>query len=47
MKVVYRVDLTEKQYKFVQRMGGNTPENMAKAVVLREFQKVYTRKHLS
>ncbi len=47
MKVVYRVDLTEKQYKFVQRMGGNTPENMAKAVVLREFQKVYTRKHFS
>lgn len=47
MKVVFRVDLTEKQYKFVQRMGGNTPENMAKAVVLREFQKVYTRKHLS
>lgn len=47
MKVVYRVDLTEKQYKFVQRMGGNTPENMAKAVVLREFQKVYTRKHCS
>ena len=47
MKVVYRVDLTEKQYKFVQRMGGNTPENMAKAVVLREFQKVYTRKHIS
>jgi hypothetical protein len=47
MKVVYRVDLTEKQYKFVQRMGGSTPENMAKAVVLREFQKVYTRKHFS
>lgn len=47
MKVVYRVDLTEKQYKFVHQMGGNTPENMAKAVVLREFQKVYTRKHLS
>ena len=47
MKVVYRVDLTEKQYKFVQRMGGHTPENMAKAVVLREFQKVYTRKHFS
>jgi hypothetical protein len=47
MKVVYRVDLTEKQYKFVQRMGGNTPENMAKAVILREFQKVYTRKHFS
>ena len=45
MKVVYRVDLTEKQYSFVQSMGGNTPENMSKAVLLREFQKVYTRKH--
>ena len=47
MKVVYRVDLTEKQYRFVQSMGGNTPENMSKAVLLREFQKVYTRKHIA
>lgn len=47
MKVVYRVDLTEKQYRFVKNMGGNTPENMAKAVLLREFQKVYTRKHMA
>lgn len=47
MKVVYRVDLTEKQYRFVQSMGGNTPENMTKAVLLREFQKVYTRKHIA
>lgn len=30
MKVVYRVDLTEKQYKFVQRMGGNTPKTWPK-----------------
>lgn len=43
MKIVYRVDLTEKQYKFVQNMGGNTPLNMAKAVILREFQKVKNR----
>ena len=43
MKIVYRVDLTEKQYKFVQSMGGNTPLNMAKAVILREFQKVKNR----
>ena len=47
MKVVYRVDLTEKQYRFVKNMGGNTPENMSKAVLLREFQKVYTRKHIA
>lgn len=47
MKIVYRVDLTEKQYRFVQKMGGSTPENMSKAVVLREFQKVYTRKKFS
>jgi len=43
MKIVYRVDLTEKQYKFVQNMGGSTPLNMAKAVILREFQKVKNR----
>lgn len=47
MKIVYRVDLTEKQYKFVQKMGGDTHENMAKAVLLREFQKVQTRKQHS
>lgn len=43
MKIVYRVDLTEKQFKFVQKMGGSTPLNMAKAVILREFQKVKNR----
>ena len=43
MKIVYRVDLTEKQYKFVQNLGGSTPLIMAKAVVLREFQKVKNR----
>jgi hypothetical protein len=43
MKIVYRVDLTEKQYKFFQKMGGSTPLNMAKAVILREFQKVKNR----
>ncbi len=47
MKIVFRVDLTEKQYKFVQKMGGDTHENMAKAVLLREFQKVHTRKQHS
>lgn len=47
MKIVYRVDLTEKQYRFVQKMGGDTHENMAKAVLLREFQKVHTRKQHS
>lgn len=45
MKIVYRVDLTEKQYRFVQVMGSSTPENMAKAVILREFQKVANRKN--
>jgi hypothetical protein len=47
MKVVFRVDLTEKQYQFVKKMGGDTHENMAKAVLLREFQKVHTRKQYS
>lgn len=45
MKIVYRVDLTPKQYKFVQQMGGDTDENMSKAILLRIFQKVQTRKN--
>lgn len=44
MKIVYRVDLTEKQYRFAQGMQGETSANLAKGVLLREAQKVYTRK---
>jgi hypothetical protein len=47
MKIVYRVDLTEKQYRFVQALGGDSDENLAKAVVLREFQKIITRERYS
>jgi len=47
MKIVYRVDLTEKQYRFVKALGGDSHENLAKAVVLREFQKVLTRERYS
>ena len=43
MKIVYRVDLTEKQYKKVSNMPGEWYENMAKAIVLREFQKIVIR----
>lgn len=43
MKIVYRVDLTEKQYRFVKSLGGDSDENLAKAVILREFQKIITR----
>lgn len=45
MQIIYRVDLTEKQYRFVQKMGGDSSENMAKAVILRSFQKVHSRKN--
>lgn len=47
MKIIFRVDLTEKQYKFAKGLHGEPAENLAKAVVLRELQKVYTRKKLS
>lgn len=47
MKIVYRVDLTEKQYRFVKALGGDSDENLAKAVVLREFQKIITRERYS
>lgn len=43
MKIVYRVDLTEKQYKKVCNMPGDWHLNMAKAIVLREFQKIVIR----
>ncbi|MFN5890360.1 MAG: hypothetical protein ACK448_08195 [Bacteroidota bacterium] len=44
MKIVYRVDLTEKQYRFAKGLHGETSANLAKGVILREAQKVYTRK---
>ncbi|MBK8146370.1 MAG: hypothetical protein IT244_12275 [Bacteroidia bacterium] len=47
MKIVYRVDLTEKQYKKVGLMPGLWHENLAKAIVLRAFQKVIIRKKFS
>ncbi len=47
MKIVYRVDLTEKQYRFVKDLGGDSDDNLAKAVVLREFQKIITRERYS
>jgi hypothetical protein len=47
MKVVYRVDLTERQYKKVSGMPGSWSENLAKAIVLREFQKVVIRRNFS
>ncbi len=45
MQIVYRVDLTEKQYHFVRQLGGDSSVNLAKAVILRSFQKVHTRKN--
>lgn len=47
MKVIYRVDLTERQYRRVGNMPGIWAENMAKAIVLRAFQKVVIRKRFS
>lgn len=44
MKIVFRVDLTEKQYRFAKGLHGETSANLAKGVILREAQKVYTRK---
>lgn len=47
MKIVYRVDLTEKQFKKVSQMPGDWCENLAKAIVLREFQKIVIRNRFS
>lgn len=47
MRVVNRVDLSEQQYRKVKSMPGNFCENLAKASVLRAFQKVLIRKKYS
>lgn len=45
MRAVNRVDLSENQYRKVKSMPGNFCENLAKAAVLRAFQKVHMRKN--
>jgi hypothetical protein len=47
MRVVNRIDLSESQYRKVKTMPGDFTENLAKASVLRAFQKVVLRKKLS
>jgi len=47
MRVVNRIDLSESQYRKVKSMPGDFTENLAKASVLRAFQKVVLRKKLS
>ena len=47
MRAVNRVDLSENQYRKVKTMPGNFCENLAKAAVLRAFQKVHMRKKFS
>lgn len=47
MRVVNRIDLSETQYRKVKSMPGDFTENLAKASVLRAFQKVVIRKKLS
>jgi hypothetical protein len=47
MRVVNRIDLSESQYIKVKTMPGDFTENLAKASVLRAFQKVVLRKKLS
>ncbi len=47
MKIVNRVDLTEKQYRTVNIMEGEWASNLAKGIVLREFQKIILRNRYS
>lgn len=46
MRVVNRIDLSESQYRKVKSMPGEFTENLAKASVLRAFQKVVIRKQM-
>ena len=45
MRIINRVDLSESQYRKVKSMPGDWLENLAKAIVLRVFQKVLIRKN--
>lgn len=47
MRAVNRVDLSESQYRKVKSMPGDFCENLAKAAVLRAFQKVVIRRKFS
>lgn len=47
MRAVNRVDLSESQYRKVKSMPGDFCQNLAKAAVLRAFQKVIIRKKYS
>lgn len=46
MKIIYRVDLSEKQFKKVQKIKGDYCLNLSKAIVLREFQKIILRRKI-
>ncbi len=44
LKAVVRVDLSQSQWQKARNMKGELAENQAKAILLRCFQKVYSRK---
>ncbi len=44
LKAVVRVDLSQSQWQKTRNMKGELAENQAKAILLRCFQKVYSRK---
>ena len=44
LKAVVRVDLSQSQWQKTRNMNGELSENQAKAILLRCFQKVYSRK---
>ena len=46
LKAVVRVDLSQSQWQKTRNMKGELAENQAKAILLRCFQKVYSRKTL-
>jgi hypothetical protein len=47
LKAIVRVDLSQTQWSKARNMSGNISENQAKAILLRCFQKVYSRKTYS
>ena len=44
LKAIVRVDLSQSQWQKARNMQGDLNENQAKAILLRCFQKVYSRK---
>ncbi len=47
MNILYRVDISDKRFKNILDNAADTPNELADAIIKREFQKVWIRLHFS